>query len=191
MSADTATTSLMTTEQMLALPENGMDRELIRGELREREMTRRNRPHSQAMANITNELKQWLKQQPAPRGAVVCGEAGFRIRRNPDTTVGIDVAYASSDLATRTPKNARLFEGPPVQAVEILSPSDKHQDIIEKVEAYQESGVTLIWIVDPDLETVLVLRAGEKPALFNVGQDLTGDPELPGFRMPVADVFDF
>jgi len=35
--------TLMTTEQLLALPDDGKERELIRGELREREMTRRNK----------------------------------------------------------------------------------------------------------------------------------------------------
>ncbi len=36
----------MTTEELLALPEDGLDRELIRGQLREKPMTRRNRWHS-------------------------------------------------------------------------------------------------------------------------------------------------
>jgi hypothetical protein len=40
MSAPSAA-NLMTTEQLLAMPEDGMDRDLIRGELRERPMTRR------------------------------------------------------------------------------------------------------------------------------------------------------
>src|SRR5262249_53397576 len=128
MSADAPTTSLMTTEQMLALPENGMDRELIRGGLREKKMTRRNWRHSRCMAQITGHLLMWMMKQPEPRGRLICGEAGIRLRRNPDTTVGIDVAYISPDLAARTPKSARLVEGPPVLAVEILSPSDKHQD---------------------------------------------------------------
>ena len=81
----------MTTKEMLALPENGMERWLIAGELRERPMTVRNRFHSRVMACVTTELELWLRQQSPPRGQVRCGEAGCRLRRDPDTTVGIDV----------------------------------------------------------------------------------------------------
>jgi hypothetical protein len=42
--------SLMTTEELLAIPEDGTDRWLIAGELRERPMTRRNRFHSRTIA---------------------------------------------------------------------------------------------------------------------------------------------
>ena len=83
----------MTTKEMLALPENGMERWLIAGELRERPMTVRNRFHSRVMACVTTELELWLRQQSPPRGQVRCGEAGCRLRRNPDTTVGINVVY--------------------------------------------------------------------------------------------------
>ena len=49
-----ATTSfLMTTEELLALPDDGVTRELIRGELREYPMTTRGFPHCLALANLT------------------------------------------------------------------------------------------------------------------------------------------
>ncbi len=189
MSAGAPTSTSMTTEEMLALPENGNDRHLIRGELRETPMTRRNQWHSTVEANLAHLLLQWLRQRPGRDGRVVSGEAGFRLRRAPDTTVGIDVAYVAAEVVARTPRSSAFFEGPPVLAVEILSPSDKQEEIAEKVEVYKETGVELIWIVDPVLQTVLVLRAGEEPELFNVRQELSGEPHLPGFREPVAEVF--
>jgi Uma2 family endonuclease len=191
MSAGAPPSTLMTTEQMLALPENGMDRELIRGELREKPMTRRNRRHSRSMVRIGTLLDNWLRQQPEPRGEIVGGEAGFRLSHNPDTTVGIDVAYVSAELASKTLADAFLYDGPPVLAVEILSPSDSKQDIHDKVQAYKDADVALIWIVDPFDRTVLVHRAGEEPEMFNVRQDLSGEPHLPGFRVPVTEIFGF
>src|SRR5690349_20342695 len=101
MSAGAPTITIpLTTEDLLALPENGTDRELIRGELREKPVTRRNRRHSRTMVRIGYLLERWLQRQPEPRGEVVCGEAGFRLLRNPDTTVGIDVAYVSAEVAS-------------------------------------------------------------------------------------------
>src|SRR4051812_14191543 len=100
MSAPTAT-KLMTTKEFLALPDDGIERDLIDGIVREwgQRMTRRNRNHSFLEATIAALLVNWRRTQPQPRGAVHAGEAGCRILRNPDVTVGIDVVYVSAELA--------------------------------------------------------------------------------------------
>lgn len=189
MSAVSPAPVLMTTEQLLALPDDGTDRELIRGELRESPMTMRNRSHSRVEAQITRHLGNWLDIQPEPRGLVVSGEAGFRLRRNPDSTVGIDVAYVSAEVVAKTPDSATFFEGPPVLAVEVLSPSDTKERIDEKIALYFETGVALVWLADPRFRTVTVLRPDAEPTLFNVLQELAAEPHLPGFRVPAAQLF--
>jgi hypothetical protein len=47
----------MTTEQLLAMPDDGIERELIKGKLRESGMTRRGMPHATAGAKITTLLE--------------------------------------------------------------------------------------------------------------------------------------
>lgn len=180
---------LRTTEEMLALPENGYERELIEGRLWEKPKTRRNRWHSRASARIGYLLEDWLVRQPEPRGEIVTGDAGFRLGRDPDTSVGIDLAYVSAELVRATPQDAPYFEGAPVLAVEILSPSDQREEITEKVRAYLKAGVALVWLVDTDFRSVTVHRPEAGPELFNVQQELSGEPHLPGFRVPVAKVF--
>ena len=63
---------------------------------------------------------------------MVCGEAGFRLRGTEDSLVGIDVALVSADLSPRRNRTKGLH-GPPSLAVEILSPNDTHEDIVEMV----------------------------------------------------------
>lgn len=183
-----ATISRMTIEEMLALPDNGYDRELIRGELREEPMTRRNRRHSRTEARITRFLDNWLETQPEPRGEIVSGEAAFRLKRDPDSFVGIDVAYVSLETAEVEP-DAAFFEGPPVLAVEILSPSDSQEKIDEKIALYLETGVAVVWVVNPRFRTVTVFRPDAPPVLFNDEQVFEVGPHLPGFRVEVAKLF--
>lgn len=184
---------LMTTEELLALPDDGRERWLIRGELREADregdVTRRNYGHSRVEANICGELHIWVKTQPTPRGQVLTGEAGVRLRRNPDTTVGVDVAYISAQAVAEQADEKRLVDGPPVLAVEILSPSDKHEEVTEKVQGYLDAGVRLVWVVDPDFYTITVYRPDAEPQLFSLNQTITGDPDLPGFRVALKDIF--
>src|SRR5438477_7121804 len=140
---------MMTTEELLALPDDGTERWLIRGQLRETPMTVRNRWHSRIMARLAHLLESWLEGQPEPRGSVLCGEAGVRLRRDPDTTVGIDVVYVSAEVAARQSDETTLIEGVPVLAVEILSPNDTQAEINEKIDDYLAAGVAVVWVSDP------------------------------------------
>jgi Uma2 family endonuclease len=180
---------LMTTEEMLALPDNGTERWLIRGELRERPMTVRNRDHSRVMIRVGQFLANWLDEQAQPRGEIVGGEVGVRLRQTPESTVGIDVAYVDATVAGRRTGDTTLIDGPPVLAVEILSPSDVLEDVNEKIDEYLAAGVRLVWVIDPHDRTVTIYRPGHEPAFVNAAQELSAEPELPGFRAAVARLF--
>jgi Uma2 family endonuclease len=179
----------MTVEEFLALPDDGVHRELIRGVVRENEMTYRNRFHASTETKIAQFLANWSDERPEPRGEVVDGEAGFRLRGTKESLVGIDVAYVSPELLAATGPKQAIFDGPPVLAVEILSPSDQNDDVLEKIETYLDAGVAVVWEVEPRLRTVRVHRPGQDPVMFNASQELTAEPELPGFRVPVARLF--
>ncbi len=186
----TAAPALMTTQELLALPANGKTRWLIRGQLRERPMTVRNRTHSRLTTRVAKFLDNWLDRQPKPRGSVLSGEAGCRLQRDPDTTVGIDVVYISADLAARQTGDTTLIDGVPVLVVEILSPNDTEEQVDEKVDTYLQAGVALVWLVHARRRTVEIIRPGHEPEQVNVRQELAGDPELPGFRVAVAELFE-
>lgn len=182
--------ALMTTEELLALPDDGVERDLIDGHLREKPVTRRSRPHSKTQTRLTFLLEGWRSHQPEPRGEVLSGEAGFRLRRDPDTTVGIDVAYIDAATAAATPADVYLIDGLPVLAAEVLSKTDTYDDVVTKVMGYLQAGVPLVWVVDPAFRTVMVYRPDAEPELFTAKMELSGDPHLPGLRIPVRAIFD-
>src|SRR2546423_1455402 len=178
--ASAAAPKLMTTEELLALPDDGVERWLIRGELREKHpppegppMTVRNRFHSRVMMLVGHLLLSWLERQPEPRGQVLGGEAGVRLQRTPDSTVGVDVVYVSAEVVARQTDDTTLIDGVPILAVEILSPSDTVEEIDEKVDSYLAAGVALVWVIDPHDRTVTVYRPDVRPQLFNEEQELT------------------
>ena len=179
----------MTETEFLALPDDGVRRWLVNGEVREYGMTVRNRQHGRMTARISQLLGNWLDGQPPPRGEIADGETGFRLPGNPPEVVGLDVAYVDADLVARATPDTTLFDGVPVLAVEVLSPSDTQDHIRERVALLLKVGVKIVWIVDVDDETVRVRRKGVPTQTFNTTQELTAEPELPGFRVPVAALF--
>lgn len=185
-----ATATRTTMDELLAMPENGVERWLIRGQLREKPMTRRNRFHSRIMTRVGRFLDEWADRQPPPRGSVLSGEAGVCLRNDPDTLVGVDVVYVGPDVLGRQTDDSTLIHGVPLLAVEILSPSDTHKETSEKIESYLDAGVALVWIIDPRAQTITIFRPDQEPELINVRQELSADPHLPGFRIPAALLFE-
>ena len=183
-------TTLTSADLFARPPSKRVDRWLFRGELRESKVTKRNPAHSRVVSNLAFLLMTWVRAQPEPRGAVYSGEAYFRIRSKPETNVGIDVALSTPEQASQTPKKASFVDGAPILAVEVLSPHDKHRDIVDMIEEYLQCGVRQVWIVDPYAETVTVYRADQEPVLFARSQEFTGEPDLPGFRCRVTEIFE-
>ena len=181
---------MMTAEEFDALPaDEGVERWIVDGLLYERPMTRRSFPHSRTEAKIAYILQRWLNQQPTPPGLVLSGEAGFRLRREPATNVGIDVAYVTHEQMAATSPDASIIEGSPLLAVEIMSSSDTFEDTTGKIEAYLQAGILLMWRVEPRFRLLTVFRPDAAPESFNIHDELTAEPHLPGFRVAVAEIF--
>jgi Uma2 family endonuclease len=196
MAVLSAPPKLMTIEEFLDLPDDGVERFLLDGKLYEMgdpddevRMTVRNPEHSTTESRIAHILWRWLDTRREPRGKIVSGEAGFILNGKSKSTVGIDVAFVSPGMKTKTLKRRTLFFGPPILAVEILSPSDVSEKIRMKIATYLRHGVKVVWVVDQAFQTVTVHTKGEKIRFFQPGDAITGDPHLPDFTCPVADFF--
>jgi len=180
----------MTIEEFLVLPDDGVDRMLLDGELWEMgELTVRGHLHGEVAANIAFSLVSRNRTQPRPRGKVSAGDAGFRLIRGDDSAVGPDVAYASAELVARTTNEMAYYDGSPILAVEVTSRSDTQESIFAKIRKYLQAD-TVVWQVDPDFQLVQVHRPGQPVEGYNITQELVGDPYLPGFRVAVAEFFD-
>ena len=163
--------------------------ELIRGELRECPMTVRSAVHSICVSRFSRELLNWLDEHPERSGDVACGEVGCRIEKNPDTTVGLDVASFEGVTADMQAGGSRYFDGPPVVAVEVLSLSDTHERWSERIRMLLAAGTRQVWVADPEFRTVTVHRSDAEPQFFAAGATLTGTPELEGFECRVERLF--
>jgi len=189
MSTTIVTDKLLTAEEFLALPEDPYsERMLIGGRVIEVPMTRRSYSHSSTEAQLAHLLHKW-RATSARQWIIASGEAGCRLRRIPDTVVGIDVAVFSQNAAPQPDDKTTLFTRAPILAVEILSPSDMLEHVQEKISDYLAAGVPLVWIVDSRFRTVVVHRPDAAPEMFSGDEELIGDPHLPGLKVLVKDVF--
>jgi len=46
-----------------------------------------------------------------------------------------------------------------------------------------------VWVVHPEDRSVTICRLNQFPQVFDGEDELKGEPEMPGFRCRVADLF--
>lgn len=181
----------MTVEEFLALPDDGVERWLIKGEVVEfGSMTTRNWKHSSIMSIVAHFLVKWRDQLAKPRGKVLSGEAGIRLPNIDRDIVGVDVGYVSAAVMAAQSDASTIIEGVPDLVVEILSPNDTHEKINEKIDTYLEARVPLLWVIDPRRRTVTVYRPGEPESLVTSNGFVDGGDILPGLRISLAEMFE-
>ncbi len=82
----------------------------------------------------------------------------------------------------------KFFQGAPDLVVEILSPSDAVDGLHEKIVEYFETGARLIWVLNPEEETV-VYHSPQPHRLLKAADSVDGEDVIPGFSMPLSEIF--
>lgn len=102
-----------------------------------------------------------------------------------------DVAFVSFTRWPQTRPIPRVNAWPvvPELAVEVISPTDKAFDVVAKVAEYFAAGVQQVWHVYSHVEQVFVWTSPTQVRVLTRAEELTGDPVVSGFRMPLAELF--
>jgi Uma2 family endonuclease len=143
--------------------------------------------HGALESNLATQLK--VQGEHRGLGKARSGDVGIILWRYPDRVVGADAAFiANRSLPIRRSPEGYL-ETIPDLVVEVRSKNDTQPEIDHKVNDYLQAGVHVVWVADPDAQTVTAYRPGLAPQVFGPQDTLMVDDVIPGFRMPVRDVF--
>ena len=158
--------------------------EVVNGARVEKQMS----VYEQYLGNLLRDLLSPFCQQHGLGRAV--GEVHFRMpgSRNDRRP---DVAFVSFDRWPRergVPRTRALAVAPDL-AVEVVSPTDVLFDVIAKLHEYFRGGVRQVWLVFSNVEQIYVYTSPAAVRVLNRGDTLTADDLLPGFAVPVGDLF--
>ena len=112
------------------------DCEYLEGELLERNVGEWDHSQLQGLliTYLSSRKKQWgIRVGPEQRVQVKARR--FRV---PDITV-----------VTRPPADGRIIKEPPFLCIEILSPSDRMEEMQERIDDYLDFGVSYVWLINP------------------------------------------
>ena len=127
--------------------------------------------------------------RPRGLGRLYGADGGFVLFPDRPTVRVPDAAFVRAERAPQGQARRSFPRLAPDLVVEVLSPSDRASEVVAKSEMYQEAGVPLIWRVDPEPKTITIIASGKSPRVLQSGDTLDGGDVLPGFSVPVAEIF--
>ena len=175
----------ITGDELLGLNSEGVRGELIRGVLCE--MPPPGIEHGRILMRLGAFLFNFVDAQNL--GTVLAGDPGIWIEREPDTVRAPDVAYYSAERMSPDATIPGYAEIVPNLVVEIVSPNDTVSEMNDKARMWIDTGVSLVWVVWPNWQTVEVHRRDEGIIELSGDAVLEGADVVPGFAVPITNIF--
>ncbi|MBV8266705.1 MAG: Uma2 family endonuclease, partial [Planctomycetaceae bacterium] len=131
-----------------------------------------------------------LREFVLPRNLGVVSGADGTMRLFPGLVRIPDVAFASWDRFAegRIPLDP-IPDLVPDLVVEVVSEGNTVAEMDRKRREYFRAGVRLVWMIEPKDRTAAVFTSPEQSARLDESQTLDGGAVLPGFALPLRDLF--
>ena len=177
---------LLTADDLLRLDSEGIKGELIMGVLHNKVSS--GQEHGEIVMNLGSPLHQFVKARRL--GRVFGSDTGVQLAQGPDTVREPDMAFISAERMPLDVRERRYAQVVPDLVVEIVSPSDRPIPVYDKAQMWLRHGARLVWIVDPETQTIMALPQSGPTRTYTEDDTLDGGDVLPGFACPVRDIFD-
>ena len=175
----------VTADELLRMPDDGVRRELLDGELRE--MTPAGAEHGAIAAAVLVSLGHHVRTHGL--GRVFAAETGFKLGGNPDTVLAPDAAFVSRErIGPTVGKGYRT--GAPDLVVEVLSPADSIKETEAKVSRWLAAGCRMAVVVNPARRAASVYRPLSDVVLVTGDEEIDGGDVVSGWRLPLRELFD-
>lgn len=183
----TTQTEPVTAEELLEMSDDGKRRELVRGELKE--MAPAGDEHGYLAGEIFGELRSYVKANGL--GRTYAAETGFKIASDPDTVRAPDAAFVGRERVESAGHVTGFRSGAPDLAVEVVSPNDKHSEVLDKALDWLEAGCRMVLVVSPERRAVTVYRSREdiRTLTAEAGDVVDGADVVPGWKLGLAEIF--
>ena len=110
-------------------------------------------------------------------------------RQGPDAYWISAERWHSAPPAARQPPFAAIV---PDFVAEIVSPSNRGPELLDKVRRYLEGGASLVWVINARQRRVTIYRPGMEPEILDDPELLHGGDVMPGFAFNVRQrIFDY
>jgi len=185
----TTVKKLLTAEDLLAMPDNGMRQELVRGELIE--MPPPGFLHHLVTGRFSFIFPQFVEEHGL--NFFYGPEAPAFLERDPDTARAADFAlFARDRILEPVPESGYIFGLVPDLVVEVISPGYRSRTAVEaRTQMWLNAGACLVLAAYIATREIVAHHDDGTVQRFGIEDMLTCEPVLPGFACPVVDIFTY
>lgn len=173
-----------TYRDLATMPEDGNRYELIGGEIVMSPAPRVK--HQTAVLEFAQRLNAHAREHTLGRVVI----SPVDVRFDAYNEVQPDIVFVRAGRLSIVGRD--LIEGVPDVTVEVLSPSNRQQDLLRKAALYASFGVPEYWILDPenDSVTLFALVEGQYVTVPNV-DGVSRSTVINGFEISASEIFPF
>ncbi len=176
---------LLTAEEFAERPDPGYPEELVKGKVVALPPPKAR--HGQICAKTALILGNYAEDHDL--GHVLCNDSGVITERGPDSVRGADVAFYSYAKLPKGPLPQSYPAVPPDLIFEVMSPSDRWPKVYAKVAEYLDAGVSIVGVLDPERQQLLLFNGDAPVRILNETDELTLPTLLGDFRVVVGKFF--
>lgn len=177
----------ITADELLRMPETNSRLELVRGELVECPFA--SWAAASAAAHLCRSLADAVEAHDLGETFL---PVGYHLWSDPDTVRAPSVSFLARERMRQVRDDVPgdgYIPGAPEVAVEITSVWDTHDLMMGKVHDWLAAGTRIVLLVSPKCRTVTVFRSWSNIAVLNEQDVLDGGDVVPGWTLPVRDIF--
>jgi len=153
--------------------------EFVRGEIIKKESMKQNEVFIGDFL-----IRQFIRTQLFVKGHTLMAEADSYVdaarKRVPDLT------YFTAEQMAQMRQGIRVKT---LFAIEILSDSESHEDVLDKIQDYFDGGAQLVWYIAPKRQKVYVYTSPDESRAYKGTDVLSASPVIPDLQFTVQEMF--
>jgi Uma2 family endonuclease len=177
-----APTRRYTIDDLDQFPDDRKFRELVDGQVVEWDLP--SQEHGMLETELSGELRQFVKQHRL--GRVSTGDGMVRILGSVHHARGGDIEFFRVGNYPQDARAAATVTVPDF-VIEIISPTDRADLVLDKVRDWLRAGVRLLWYINPETGVTTVYR-GDRVSHVAGDEVLDGGDVLPGLKLRLRDI---
>jgi Uma2 family endonuclease len=174
-------TTAISDEELFQLPQDGNKYEVVDGELR---MSPAGWRHERAVSALIVALGTFVQERRL--GEVLGSNTLYRLPGG--NLRGPDVSFVAAGRLPAPGEGSGVLEFAPDLAVEVLSPSDRRRQVLDKIGEYLDAGVGRVWVIDLEHRVAAVYQSLTHVRKLDEDAAIEGEEVLAGFSCPLARI---
>jgi Uma2 family endonuclease len=142
---------------------------------------------SEKNSDLNYQIQSWNRQSKL--GKVFDSSGGFKLSNGAIRSPDVSWVTLNKWNSLSREQQKKFAPIDPDFVIELMSPTDRPEELQQKMNEYISCGVKLGWLINPDERQVEIYRRDRDKKIINNPSSLSGEDILPGLTIDLIEIF--